>query len=82
MQIEVDSKFIQFSVTCDGCPMVEKGFEGRVLKEYENSYLVDLDMDSVKATDKMALMKIREFNGRIVVAKKHVTAHKQDQQWA
>ncbi|KRL58012.1 hypothetical protein FC70_GL000085 [Paucilactobacillus oligofermentans DSM 15707 = LMG 22743] len=53
--------------------MIMGGFNGQVLKEYENTYLIELEMKSVCSKDKVALLRIQGFNGRVVVAKKYVS---------
>ncbi|AMV60473.1 Hypothetical protein ADU72_1043 [Pediococcus damnosus] len=64
----------RFEVTCSQCPMVKSGFGGRAIKEYENTYLIELDMNTVCKEDRHSLMRIPDFNGRVVISKKYVQA--------
>jgi hypothetical protein len=73
MLFDKDCNYERFNVECDSCPMVLGGFNGQVLKEYVNTYLINLDMNSLCSKDKSGLMNIKEFNGRIVIAKKFVS---------
>ncbi|KRN64326.1 hypothetical protein IV80_GL000644 [Pediococcus cellicola] len=54
--------------------MIKNGFNGRAIKEYENTYLIELDMRTVCEEDRRSLMRIQDFNGRVVIAKKYVQA--------
>jgi hypothetical protein len=69
-----DCNYERFLVSSSGCPMIKRGFSGKVTKEYQNTYLIELDMDSVQESDRLSLMRINEFNGRVIIAKKYVHA--------
>ncbi|WP_412989512.1 hypothetical protein ACLJJ6_00415 [Pediococcus siamensis] len=69
-----ECSYQRFEVVCDQCPMIKSGFYGRAIKEYENTYLIELDMDSVCEVDRRTLMRIQDFNGRVVIAKKYIQA--------
>ncbi|WP_010622753.1 hypothetical protein ABTQ33_10600 [Paucilactobacillus suebicus] len=67
-----DCKYQRFMVESSGCPMIKHGFVGKVTKEYQNTYLIELDMKSIQHADRLSLMHINEFNGRVIIAKKYV----------
>ncbi|GAB5051669.1 hypothetical protein [Pediococcus ethanolidurans] len=71
-----ECRYQRFEVLCDHCPMIKNGFNGRAIKEYENTYLIELDMDTVCNEDRKSLMHITDFNGRVVIAKKYIQAVK------
>lgn len=77
-----ECKYQRFVVGCNGCPMIKHGFTGKVTKEYQNTYLIELDMKSIQDSDRLSLMQINEFNGRVIIAKKyvHVLANKNSNQ--
>ncbi|WP_461240852.1 hypothetical protein [Paucilactobacillus sp. N302-9] len=74
MWLETEYNYHRFNVTCGTCPMVENGFCGQVIKEYVNTYLIELDMRTINPLDRKSLMQIKDFNGRVVIAKKYVHA--------
>ncbi|GEL16118.1 hypothetical protein [Pediococcus cellicola] len=69
-----ECNYQRFEVLCEQCPMIKNGFNGRAIKEYENTYLIELDMRTVCEEDRRSLMRIQDFNGRVVIAKKYVQA--------
>lgn len=44
MWLDKECKYERFNVTCNQCPMIKRGFQGQVIKEYENTYLIELEM--------------------------------------
>ncbi|WP_137597833.1 hypothetical protein [Paucilactobacillus kaifaensis] len=80
MWLENECKYDRFQVTCNQCPMIKRGFQGQVVKEYENTYLIELDMNTVCNQDRKSLMRIPEFNGRVVIGKKHIRTLTERQQ--
>ncbi|KIS04265.1 hypothetical protein WDC_0002 [Paucilactobacillus wasatchensis] len=52
--------------------MIKRGFQGQVIKEYENTYLIELEMETICNQDRKSLMRIPEFNGRVVIGKKFI----------
>lgn len=67
-----DCNYQRFLVSSSGCPMIKREFTGKVTKEYQNTYLIELDMASIQEADRASLMRINEFNGRVIIAKKYV----------
>lgn len=80
MWLEKECKYDRFQVTCNQCPMINRGFQGQVVKEYENTYLIELNMDTICAKDRQGLMRIPEFNGRVVIGKKYIRTLTEQQQ--
>ncbi|AVL00969.1 hypothetical protein SIN07_09425 [Pediococcus inopinatus] len=71
-----ECSYQRFEVICSQCPMIKNGFSGRAIKEYENTYLIELDMNTVCKEDRRSLMRIKVFNGRVVIGKKYIQAMK------
>lgn len=74
MWLDTECNYQRFDVTCSQCPMIGQGFTGTVIKEYENTYLIELNMRTISEPDRQSLMLIKEFNGRVVIAKKYIRA--------
>lgn len=69
-----ECSYQRFEVVCNQCPMIKNGFGGRAIKKYENTYLIELDLETVCQEDRHSLMRITDFNGRVVIAKKYIKA--------